>query len=329
MSDENNNSHIKNEGLTPNNYQKNIKGKSISSNTLEYYNDDMSRNAVNGIFKDIDRINYQGIGSSVDTTSDFSLNNSRFKIDIDDFTENVLNETNSEYDYSLFRRGESKEPKIQKSIRYAKGINYNYESKDKLSMAHNKTNNTVEDIDNNDLFSNIKGQGVAKAPVKTNRYFENFKGNSNRVEKEPLPIFKVAFISCLSILILTTVSFIYVVAGQNSKISELLSINEENDRLTRVIEDLEFKIEEYAILINEFNERDNSTESSQIDNDEDNIKIEPGDANNEYVVKAGDNIARISQQFYGSQQQADYQKIIDANNLTSTDLRIGQILIIP
>ncbi len=46
-----------------------------------------------------------------------------------------------------------------------------------------------------------------------------------------------------------------------------------------------------------------------------------------YTVQAGDTLSSISRDFYGS--SSEYQKIIDANSLTSDSLTLGQVLIIP
>jgi LysM repeat protein len=45
-----------------------------------------------------------------------------------------------------------------------------------------------------------------------------------------------------------------------------------------------------------------------------------------YTVKAGDSLSKIAQEFYGNN---DYQKIMDANNLTSDVLSVGTVLNIP
>ncbi len=49
-----------------------------------------------------------------------------------------------------------------------------------------------------------------------------------------------------------------------------------------------------------------------------------------YTVQTGDNLSKISKQFYGSIAQSAYQKIIDANNLKdAASIKVGQVLIIP
>ena len=45
------------------------------------------------------------------------------------------------------------------------------------------------------------------------------------------------------------------------------------------------------------------------------------------MVQVGDTLSRISQKFYGNKNE--FQKIKDANNLLSDNLKEGQVLVIP
>lgn len=49
----------------------------------------------------------------------------------------------------------------------------------------------------------------------------------------------------------------------------------------------------------------------------------------EYIVKSGDNLTKISKQFYSTNYKAGISKIKEANNLANDILRVGQVLTIP
>lgn len=76
---------------------------------------------------------------------------------------------------------------------------------------------------------------------------------------------------------------------------------------------------------------DGSTDSdstTNIDTDSDNIdEGTSSGSSSTYTVQSGDTLSSISKDLYGSSN--DYQKIIDANSLTSDSLTVGQVLVIP
>jgi nucleoid-associated protein YgaU len=53
-----------------------------------------------------------------------------------------------------------------------------------------------------------------------------------------------------------------------------------------------------------------------------------GGAEQEYTIKAGDNLSKISQRFYGAASK--YQKIAEANGIADPDkIRVGQTIKLP
>ncbi|MCL1998160.1 MAG: LysM peptidoglycan-binding domain-containing protein [Turicibacter sp.] len=107
---------------------------------------------------------------------------------------------------------------------------------------------------------------------------------------------------------------------------ELAELREENERLAAIL-----AVEEDAIYNGEY---ETSEEGGIIEEDSSEPLPQqpapPTDTERIHIVAPGDNLSRISVQFYGNDSPENINRIITANNLTNPDnLQVGDRLVIP
>ncbi len=142
----------------------------------------------------------------------------------------------------------------------------------------------------------------------------------------------VAFIRIASFIVIILLS----VALINSMVknAELQSTIKEQERNLENYESLNQQITELRLekeeLLEQLMSYTNNNVLQPVDNNE-NLPIDDIANENslptEYTVVAGDNLVKISQKFYDNKN--DYNKIIEANNLTNDNIHVGQVLVIP
>ncbi len=119
--------------------------------------------------------------------------------------------------------------------------------------------------------------------------------------------------------------------NKNSSISSLAADLEatKTELVTQsnTITELQMDLDNYKTLYLSTEEGKLSLEAPAEGENTEDTATTPTGSENTYTVEAGDTLSKISQKFYGTSSQ--YQKIIDANGLTSDSLNLGQVLIIP
>ncbi len=118
-----------------------------------------------------------------------------------------------------------------------------------------------------------------------------------------------------------------------SNVATLTATNAELLSQSGKVTELEMELDYYKNLYYGTEEGQLSlleTETEESNDDTSSEEISSGNNSQEftsYTVVSGDTLSSISRKFYGNSNE--YQKIIDANNLTTDSLNLGQILKIP
>ncbi len=154
------------------------------------------------------------------------------------------------------------------------------------------------------------------------------------LENEPYDDYSTKFNISLILNIIIGVGFVVVLVMMfmknstlNSTITQLEAIQSELSAQSSTITELQMEVDYYKNLYEATEEGQLSLQTPE------NGEATEGDAPAEnsdsttYTVQSGDTLSSISRKFYGT--SGDYQKIIDANKLSTDSLQLGQELIIP
>jgi len=165
----------------------------------------------------------------------------------------------------------------------------------------------------------------------------------SRFDIENLPLIKIGAGVLAVIIIFTMVSLVIKINTVNArlaeKIDELAKVDDrsaeyeqiriENDGLKQEVTDLQLEVDELKSQLDE-NRPESSTSVPSENNpppaSSANTLPSDGEAGT-YTVQPGDTLSKIANQFYGN--SAEYQRIMDANGLTNTNILVGQTLRIP
>ncbi len=141
----------------------------------------------------------------------------------------------------------------------------------------------------------------------------------------------------LIINIILAVAFAIVATLMFMKNSSITTITEELDATKTELLNQSNTITELQVELDYYKSLYLSTEEGKLSLEQDaNGETTEGEDSAEgtstgdektYTVQTGDTLSSISREFYGN--SSEYQKIIDANGLTSDSLTLGQVLIIP
>lgn len=150
----------------------------------------------------------------------------------------------------------------------------------------------------------------------------------NKVNKKRQQIMMLRLCTTGFIFILILCLFINIYSNRKMN-SQILELQTENERLTEENLQVITLQNEVNILNDELTKLkagvDTTTDTSTEQSTQDQSTTES--SSQQYTVKSGDSLAGISQQFYGDPNK--YNEIVQANNLTSTNLTVGQTLLIP
>lgn len=156
-------------------------------------------------------------------------------------------------------------------------------------------------------------------------------------DDQPIPVAKIAFgVATVAVLLVFTLLIFRInsINAENQGLEAAIEtykkdqnqLTMDNEVLSAKIASLEIDLANAASTIEGMNQSESELPDAQ--NNEDNpSQTGSNDTPGTYIVVAGDNLSKISRKFYGTPN--DYQKIIDANGLTTEDVYIGQELIIP
>ncbi len=136
-------------------------------------------------------------------------------------------------------------------------------------------------------------------------------------------IMVVAFSVVTVLMLMKNTSITSLAADLESTKAELLT-------QSNTITELQMDLDNYRTLYESTEEGKLSLQgetTGETTEGEESAETKPTGAESTYTVQSGDTLSSISQQFYGTSTK--YQKIIDANSLTSDSLNLGQVLIIP
>lgn len=167
------------------------------------------------------------------------------------------------------------------------------------------------------------------------RELEKYK-NISSFSRKTVSILRITGL-VLIILLLSSTSLLFLnIKNKNAQINEfeklelsLADYNKINQELLLKIERLEESVITLTKEKNALNEKftDNDTKKD-VDKDVENTKDESkGLLPLNYTVKPGDSLVNLSKKYYGNPD--DYVLIVRYNGLTSTNLKVGQKLVIP
>lgn len=199
-------------------------------------------------------------------------------------------------------------------------------------------NNIPDNLNDTNSFDTYNTQRV---PRETSRYDTDFTSRIKTVDFDNdddyyydnyQRRFNISLIANIVLFVLFAGSFIYSNLKTSSLQKQIDTLNatnteliDENSKVTEIQMDLDY----YKNLYENTEEGQASifdSEDSSVDSDDDTDNS-TNLTDSTYTVSSGDTLSSISKQMYGNSN--DYQKIIDANSLTSDSLTIGQVLIIP
>ncbi len=135
---------------------------------------------------------------------------------------------------------------------------------------------------------------------------------------------KIFLNSLIIIFLCITVVLLYKIKVLNKNIDLMALEISENKNIKKQLEIALSENENMKKIIEELGNQNNNTSQENIAQTQNLIAAE----NNikKYIVQRGDTLSSISQKFYGNKNS--YHKIIDANRLSSENLKEGQELII-
>ncbi len=161
---------------------------------------------------------------------------------------------------------------------------------------------------------------------------------NNNYKQKPKGNPTVAFIRISSFIVIIALSISLI--SNIIKISNLQATIKEQEEQIKDAESLTTQINELRLANDRLQEQLNSNSSTENNSSSDNVNTSENTENSEnnednevttlpteYTVQTGDNLSKISNTFYGNKN--DYNKIVEANNLTDTNVFVGQVLTIP
>jgi len=277
--------------------------------TLDFYNDSLPRRAVEGLFDKADKPRPAARDSTTEEPEAAT-----HKKTFDDLEENL----------SIYST---------KKTRDARRRTFLDEAPEPAADINPRRRNSARlDIDYDD--EDIGGY------TKLTRFLSN-------IDVENLPVVKMAVGAVIIIVLIIMTALVFRVNSVNAQLAEannkLARAGDdsadyqrmliENGGLKEQIDELEKEIERVTALL------ETSTPISQTPNPvTPGVETQPPQAtpgtgvqqpanSTTYVVQRGDTLSSIAQRYYGN--SGEYRRIMDANNLTNTNIFPGQPLIIP
>lgn len=236
-----------------------------------------------------------------------------------DFDESKINEEifkqRFEESSFLFNNKKNVKEKLQRDRKEKK------EKAKKLFPFNKKEKTKKEDV--KDSFSkdeNKTNKKENKTMEKNNSEFNNKKDEFNE-DRAPIAY----ILNQLTPFKFMLLAFILVgVVSLTFIIGNFFNPNEDSEEEVLIVEENEEKEEDEDLIEDE-------EESEEEDQDEDLIEEEEEEEEEEeyqeYTVESGDSLYRISNKFYGDPEK--YNLIMNYNNLSSSNLTVGQVLKIP
>ena len=170
----------------------------------------------------------------------------------------------------------------------------------------------------------------------------NFFSN---IDTDNLPVFKIAVGAVVIIVIFVMTALIFKINSVNARLDEanakLASVGDESadyqraliengglkDQIAELEEEIEILKEQLSSAATSSGAPSQSTDVNQPSQpNQPNQSVESGEFTM-YTVQQGDTLSRIASRFYGN--SGEYQKIMDANGLTNTNIYPSQPLKIP
>ncbi len=316
--------------------------------TLELYNDDMSRNAVKAAFAVINEDNsdvpkqkstYGYDGKNKHNTLSKPANNNKTdtngnveytyqSFDYDALNNNVKNgykySSNKKYDYTNTNFSADKinaereaRANVEKNKQILKDLQAEKQTEVRRSplQAGQNTYRTVGEVQ----------ESIESRPQRPQKV--NKKQQQTMIFRLCTTLFIVVILVCLSISI-------YLNTKLKSEIGTLKTQNEtltaENAQVKELQTNVDILEDELAKLKTDSGSQATTGNTAQAGDTTNSNTTNNGtseQSKNEYTVKPGDTLASISKQFYNDANR--YNEIYEANNLTSTNLVVGQKLLIP
>lgn len=291
-------------------------------NTLDYYNDDMTRQVVGHLLDDYikeDEKTYyaeelKSKTKSENENEEISENEGDFDDGFGDDFDDGSNEYNSRYDYEevkLYspRRARSKR-KTEVDRKTKKTKKDAYEEKDVTFKDEEKLGYTERHDYEKEIRTYLGG---------------NPSTNINFFKRTIISLI-IVFLVILSLLIYKMNKMTVSLSDAETQLREFTAAGgkEALDSLNLQITNLTAenkKLKEEASNQNKPNTENKEDGSTQPETPQDTLV-------SEYIVKSGDSVQKISKKLYGTQDL--YKKILDANNLSEdAKIYVGQKLTIP
>jgi len=279
---------------------KDDKGKRMGD-TLDFYNDSMPRRAVEGLFDKADKPKPAArLHEETDTTPP--------KRSFDDLEENI----------ALYASKKTKEARRNAFL----------EEEPEETADNIRRNNNIR-IEPEYIDEDIGGY------ARFMRFIQN-------IDVENLPVVKMAVGAVIIIIIIIMTALVFRINSKNAQLAEanekLAKVEDEsadyqrtlieNDGLREQISELEAEIERITTLLTNMPAVSQAPEtpSSPPSQTATESPVAITEATT-YTVQRGDTLSSIASRFYGN--SGEYQKIMDANNMTNTVIHPGQTLRIP
>ena len=259
--------------------------KKFEGNTLDYYNDNLTKKAVEDLFDDYDKSQNSNQSEKNSISRD---KNTKYSLD------------NEEVYSGLIRNGSNK---------YKKELDYNQE-----------------------LYEKQPEKKRTKKKSRSKKSKKRKRSASKNQTVSPNSITKLVIIMCVIFLL------IFIILIQNIRIMEkqISAVHKQNfllESTNKVLETETLFLKQSIAMSNQNSNNLSQPEPLQEEVTTDNIvnpELQINESSalpQEYVVKNGDNLSKISRKFYGDESGAD--EISEANNLSTEDLYVGQKLVIP
>lgn len=340
----------------------NTENNAISQqHTLDFYNDDIAKKAVNSLFKVYEE-------KSSDTNLNEEKTSKKFGYDGTE-KQNIVKKPrltpNIQTDESILPENTNNKDSVPNSKTDYSYKPFEYEKESEQSYKGYKYYNTQKDYDfRNTSFSQekIKKEQEAREEVKRNqeilRKLQMQETNSkellevglyktvkehekeqkmnkkaktlsaNEKKRKNTIIFRVS--TTIFIIVILIALIVNIISNRNlkKKLAEYetnqidtVTETELNGEISSLENDIKILNDEISKLRAENEKMSNNVNSSVTENETNTSTT------NTYTVKSGDTLSKISQEVYGDPNK--YNLIVDANNLTSQNLSAGQVLTIP